>query len=126
MKNFINIIKGDFMKRQVRLNVFETNSSMTHSLTMCTDSEYKMWQNGELYLHRWEDYFVSAKKVDNKLKKDWEENKEEYDSYEDFLKENEYYTYNSFWQNEWLETFDEKYTTPNGEIIHAFGLYGHD
>lgn len=114
------------MKRQVRLGVFETNSSMTHSLTMCTDSEYEMWKNGELYLRGWKDCFVSAKEVDNELKKDWEESKEEYDSYEDFLKENSYYTYNSFWQNEWLETFDEKYTTPNGEIIHAFGLYGHD
>lgn len=114
------------MKRQVRLSVFETNSSMTHTLTMCTDSEYKMWQNGELYLHRWKDCFFLAKEVDNELKKDWEENKEEYDSYEDFLKENGYYTYDSFWQNEWLETFDEKYTTPNGEVIHAFGLYGHD
>jgi hypothetical protein len=49
MKNFINIIKGDFMKRQVRLGVFETNSSMTHALTMCSDSEYSKWQNGEVY-----------------------------------------------------------------------------
>lgn len=29
------------MKRQIRRGVFETNSSSVHSLTMCSDDEYK-------------------------------------------------------------------------------------
>lgn len=110
------------MKRQVRLNVFETNSSMTHSLTMCTDSEYRKWEDGEFYWNKWDECFESVEEVDKKLKKD----EYNYDDYDDFLRNNGYCTYDSFWQDEWLETFDEKYTTPNGEIIHAFGLYGHD
>lgn len=36
-----------FMKRQVRRGVFETNSSSTHSLTMCMKSDYNRWNNGE-------------------------------------------------------------------------------
>lgn len=34
--------------RQIRKNVFETNSSSTHSLTMCTKEEYDNWKNGKL------------------------------------------------------------------------------
>lgn len=36
------------MKVQIRTGVFETNSSSTHSLTMCTLSDYKSWKAGLL------------------------------------------------------------------------------
>lgn len=36
------------MKRQIRRGVFETNSSSVHSITMCSDSEFDRWENGEL------------------------------------------------------------------------------
>ena len=36
-----------FMKRQIRRGVFETNSSSTHSITMCMKSDYDRWSNGE-------------------------------------------------------------------------------
>ena len=39
------------MKRQIRKGVFETNSSSTHSLTMCLKSDYDKWANGELLLY---------------------------------------------------------------------------
>ena len=32
------------MKVSVRQGVFETNSSSVHTLTMCSDSEYKKWE----------------------------------------------------------------------------------
>ena len=34
---------------QIRKNVFETNSSSTHSLVIATASEFDKWENGELY-----------------------------------------------------------------------------
>ena len=40
------------MKRQVRRGVFETNSSSTHSLTMCLQSDYDRWTSGEVLLFR--------------------------------------------------------------------------
>lgn len=40
------------MKRQVRREVFETNSSSTHSITMCMKSDYDRWNNGEIFLYR--------------------------------------------------------------------------
>ena len=40
------------MKRQVRRGVFETNSSSTHSLTMCLQSDYDRWTSGEVLLFK--------------------------------------------------------------------------
>ena len=36
--------------KTVRKNLFETNSSSTHALTMCTTSEFKDWEDGK-YLY---------------------------------------------------------------------------
>lgn len=33
----------------IRQNTFETNSSSTHSITMCMANDYNKWKNGELY-----------------------------------------------------------------------------
>ena len=34
---------------QIRKNVFETNSSSTHSLVMAVASEFDKWESGEYY-----------------------------------------------------------------------------
>jgi hypothetical protein len=115
------------MKRQVRIGVFETNSSMTHALTMCSASEYQKWVDGELYWSHWNDNFRSVKEVDNELGKD-NFKSDYYDSYEEMRRSEGYLTYDEFDDYDYMpfETFDETYTTPNGEIIYAFGYYGHD
>ena len=46
------------MKRQIRRGVFETNSSSVHSLTMCMESDYDRWKNGELVWSRWDDELI--------------------------------------------------------------------
>lgn len=33
----------------IRRETFETNSSSTHSITMCKESDFDKWKNGELY-----------------------------------------------------------------------------
>lgn len=33
---------------QVRQGVFETNSSSTHSITMCTKNEFNEWADGKI------------------------------------------------------------------------------
>ena len=46
----------------------------------------------------------------------------------DFLHENEWYDYDYFW-NEWFEdweTFEESFTTENGDTVIAFGYDGYD
>ena len=34
--------------RQIRIGVFETNSSSTHTLVVCTDEELEKWKKGEI------------------------------------------------------------------------------
>ena len=49
------------MKRQIRRGVYETNSSSTHSLTMCSEEEFEQWKNGELLFYKWgSEPFVKA------------------------------------------------------------------
>ena len=101
------------MKRQIRRGVFETNSSSVHSLTMCMESDFDKWVAGELVWSRWGDELVP---ITDEIKKSMEEDEIEYLTYEQF-NDYDYIDY---------ETFEDSYTTPNGETVKSFGYYGHD
>ena len=101
------------MKRQIRRGVFETNSSSVHSLTMCMDSDFNKWVAGELVWSRWRDELLP---ITDEIKKSMEEDEREYLTYEQF-NDYDYIDY---------ETFEDSYTTPNGETVKSFGYYGHD
>lgn len=99
--------------RQIRRNVFETNSSSTHSITMCMKSEFDKWVKGELVFDRWNHKLVPiTPEVESSMNDG----------------DGEYLTYEQF--NDWdyleFETFERSYTTPNGEKIISFGYYGYD
>ena len=74
------------MKQQVRLCVFETNSSSTHSITIVDKEDYNKWENGELWLRndRWKEVkeFLS---VDEAIEKNIEHLKQNYDDITDEL-----------------------------------------
>lgn len=138
------------MKKQIRRGVFETNSSSTHSLTMCSKEDYDKWVRGELMFDRYNEVLVEmnieitehdkaeAKKLyeRNKTKywKEWNQLSEEevnewYDKYmyeHNKIDTYRYNTYDDFFEDEYLETYEEIYTTKNGEVIVAFGHYGYD
>lgn len=50
--------------RTLRTGVFETNSSSTHSITMCTQDEYDRWKDGELYYLEDSERFVTKEECD--------------------------------------------------------------
>lgn len=132
--------------RQIRKNVFETNSSSTHSLTMCTKEEYDNWKNGKLLFDSYYKKFVSSleltkadfEKAENnyeshkqKYQKNWNQlTKEEQEEYTiGYIKENksmnEIVTYPEWLdRNDYLDKFYKEYTTKNNEKIVAFGAYG--
>lgn len=126
--------------KTVRLGTFETNSSSTHSITMCMESDYEKWKNGELYWHRWNDKLVSKEEVEKEMAKlreefiadnpDFDENNEEWkEELEQYINEDKtYYTYEEFNDYNYLEyeTFKEQFETPNGEKVVSFGYYGSD
>lgn len=65
--------------KQIRKNVFETNSSSTHTLAICTEDEYKDWQDGKLLFNKWNETFV--KNSINITKQDRKEAEERYTLY---------------------------------------------
>lgn len=101
------------MKKQVRREVFETNSSSVHSITMCSKSDYDKWVAGELVYAKWDDELVP---ITVEVKASME------------AEEGEYLTYGQFHDWDYLdyETFHNTYTTPGGEKVVAFGYYGSD
>ena len=129
----------------IRRNVFETNSSSTHSITMCSEDEYKKWQNGELLLHIWNEEFSTKEDIINKAKekqkeyldkqakgeliRSWEKKyilaKTDEELYE-IEEDDGYKSYDEYWNWCEHETFDTSYTTKNGEKICAFGYFGFD
>lgn len=119
----------------IRRGTFETNSSSTHSITMCTESDFDKWKNGEMYWNRWSEELVSKEEVEKEMSKlkeefisdhpdydendiDWEEQLEDY-----LNSDKEYYTYEEFNSYDYLEyeTFEDHF---NG--VAAFGYYGYD
>lgn len=140
------------MNIQIRQGVFETNSSSTHSITMCDSSQYKKWVNGELYIHM--NKTGSEQFLPTELAKKWNkklilnnpkvteyfdkfENYDEYDGdceldelgyvvdYE--YAENCYISYEQWYaMHSYYDTYVENYETISGDRITAFGYYGHD
>lgn len=85
------------MKKQTRVGVFETNSSSTHSLTICTEDDFERFKSGELMLNRRE-LVKPDPKDDDQV------------AYEDF--------------GHGLGYFEKRFTTPSGDKMVAFWEYG--
>lgn len=141
------------MKRQIRKSVFETNSSSTHSLTICTEEEYKRWKKGELLYKRWDEKFVEAgeyiltDEIKELAKLDYDKKKQKYwKKWEDLSEEEreELYsikleekktddmrgtmTYYEYYDDYCygLTNYEEYYTSPSGDKLVIFGRYGYD
>lgn len=140
---------------QIRKNVFETNSSSTHSITMCSQDEYDAWMKGDVLLNEgwWgkdnesefkDKKFVTRAEAEDIIRKDPFYN-EEKDGDLSKVSDNDlakvhydcetesyvgldygFYTFENYMGNEYLEWFKEEYTTSSGETVVAFGLYGYD
>ena len=123
------------MKRQIRYGVFETNSSSVHSLTMIDGTVYKKWENGEVLFWEDNDEFYTREEIIEELKKStWysgelcypDVNWEDEDEVSDIFSEERIKTYEEYFENDWYETFEQSYKTPNNEEVVALGYYGHD
>jgi hypothetical protein len=120
---------------QIRRNVFETNSSSTHSLTICTNDEYCKWERGELYFKAYDEEFITREEVIKLIREDkWinKDNEEDIAAMSDtellaeYALEVECYSFDVYWDNDYLESYCENYTSPSGDKIVIFGHYGYD
>lgn len=136
------------MKREIRRNVFETNSSSTHSLAICTEQEFEDWKAGKLLFDKWGECFILPYQLSDSEKRsaglEYTANKKEYykdwDELADDQKEKWYssyierhnlgdddgVSYDDFFDNDYLETYTRHYVTPSGDKIVCFGQYGYD
>lgn len=119
---------------KIRQGVFETNSSSTHSLILCSKGEYEKLKQEELFIDVWDNSLITLEEAKDKYTADAEKyNLDCHDIYKVSEEEaidllNEYdvaRTLDSYCSN-YFERFEKEYTTPNGESIVAFGYYGFD
>ncbi len=96
------------MTVQIRKRVFETNSSSTHSLVICTADEYRKFKYGDLLYDSYNDRLVGADNV---------ESDDEY----------RYRNAADFWDMDWVEdSFMRDFETPSGDRMVVFGAFGRD
>ncbi len=121
---------------QIRRSVFETNSSSTHTLTMCDDSTYQAWEAGKVGMR----YGYSNpvfKPIDEILAEIREElNEEEYQELLELRDADSSEFYEQLSELGWdtdayysdcdtLTYFHSEFTTASGEKVHAFGQFGY-
>ena len=122
------------MKKVIRRCVFETNSSMSHSLVIMTEDQHKRWEEEGLYYftYDWYNPFKKLPKyqqpvIDTLYTQEealnfikllgYEYDEEEYDTIDRFLGENYFHSYEDWHESEWEEYDSYTYTTPGGEHL---------
>lgn len=125
---------------KIRYGVFETNSSSIHTLSIAQNEEIDKLKNDELLINlswRRGSYLISYEEALQELIKDLKElgrnedliiansgNREEIYNlmYEYDIAER----FDRYLEAEYLESYEEEFTTKNGDRVLIFGRYGHD
>ena len=118
---------------KIRQNVFETNSSSIHTMTITDNDTYEKWINKKLLYIDEDEYwclkdtdfdsktenFVSAERAIDLYEQIIED--EYHPSFEEIFKTYSQWLYSS----DELYNYEEDYTTKNGEEIVVFGKHGY-
>jgi len=122
------ITKGTDMKRTIRIGVWETNSSSTHSLTVCDYEDYEAWKNGNLLYH-WGDLVTEAEAMDQIKNNEWYQKHLDFTDAEAVREtlEEDYWTYEQYERSIGdMDEFKQTFTTKSGDKVIAFGYAGFD
>lgn len=122
---------------KIRYGVFETNSSSVHSLCIAENEQIEKLKNEELLVKLYGDSVISYEDALKELIEEVNRNNHEEDKkiIENGNKEEIYQlmreydiaeTLDSYLDSEWLEAYEESYTTEHGDKILIFGLFGRD
>ena len=112
------------MKIQVRESVFETNSSSTHAISICSAEQWDGLKSGEYLINL--DLDILPK--DEALEKNAEIRKEAMDQGwdpDEAVMEEGYMTYEELYDEYEYEWYNER-STINGVDVVAFGYFGYD
>jgi len=91
--------------KQIRMGVFETNSSSVHSLSIMSEENWKKWQAGEISYDVYDDKIGTPEQINGDFQSfgDYEERRDRYE-----------------------ESFERHYTTESDDKIVIFGYAGYD
>lgn len=124
------------MKTIVRKGVFETNSSSTHSMIMCTGEEYQKFEDGEMLVNVWDEELFSYDDIVDLITDDYYKDEFSESGIDitdkravvkwaakniDDLKD-----IDTFCEGTYYYIFSQSFTTKSGEKVVAFGRYGRD
>lgn len=123
----------------IRQGVFETNSSSTHSITMCTKADFDAWKAGTVFMNVDCWWSLSANKgktfvtrdeaieilTNHRSPPDTDLAALDDDDFVEFLRDQNMYTYAAYFDGR-LEEFNDTFVTPGGETVVAFGKYGEE
>lgn len=123
-------------KISIRNGVFETNSSSTHSISICSDKDFTDWAKGITYFNCWEKVFVKKEEIIPHIVKASnnyynsetlsEIKKSKPGEFEELRVDYDFLTYDEYFDDEDLESYREEFTTESGDNIVAFGKFGYD
>lgn len=112
---------------QIRRDVFETNSSSVHSLTIMEDDDFQDWKEGSKYYDFDRDRFYTFNEVQYMISQDDVDPDDDSD-WEEWCFENNILNCELFQEKceDNYETFAQKHTLKNGDIVWGVGYYGED
>jgi hypothetical protein len=120
----------EFSMKSIRIGVFETNSSSTHSLTICSKAEFEAWRKGDVLFSIDSEKFMTMEEIKAEWEEDTANSKEKGYSYsetiEEYIEKNRIVTADNYDDEVNQETFEQHYKTASGDEIVAFGYYGFD
>ena len=123
--------------KQIRFNTFETNSSSTHSLVICTKKQFEDLKKHKLYIYE-NDTLVDLVEARAKVEKYYPSrlaeldeyiNNQDYESVEEILTDCDIETYDAWYdrqEDSGLESYVKTFTTPSGDQMVAWGRYGYN
>lgn len=128
--------------KTIRTGVFETNSSSTHSLCLCTKEEYIKWRDesnpslvfdkdvGRLIpLSDAKEKIIRMKQRSNRQEEINRINSMSEEELYKFVTDYCFYSYETYQDredNEANETYYDEFTTPKGDTVVLFGYEGYD
>ena len=116
---------------KIRKGVFETNSSSTHSMIICSKEDYEALEAGKLFIKLWSERLITYEDAIKELREYVDDDCKIDELAEDKIAELLYEhdiaeSLDRFYDDEYLESFSEDYETPHGDKIVVFGKYGRD